>query len=188
LRGGRAVPSLLTPVKTEPTNETSPHLYRFSSSPAPSMRYHTFPSELRSPSTSSFDNERHPPPYSNGVSNVSFPTPSSPSIPYNGGSNGNPLPSSYSDGGGGSYGSDDSGAFNGNQYTGTNRSSSHSFCACRSSHGLGIVYISLAQQLQSTLGALRQYSNHPPNTQCMLYRRIVELNNLMQYVFIILSV
>jgi hypothetical protein len=186
-RGGRAAPSLLSPIKTEPSNETSPHLYRFSPSPAPSVRYHTFQSDLRSPSTSSFDNERHPP-YSNGASNVNFHTTTPSSGPYHGASNGSSVPSSYSDGGGGSYHSDDSSAFNGNlEYTGSanNRSSSHSFCACRTSPGLGVAYISLAHQLQSALGALRQYSNHAPNTQCLLYRRILELNNLMQWVFVI---
>lgn len=179
-------PSLLSPIKTEPTNETSPNLYRFSPSPAPSIRYHTFHSDLRSPSTSSFDNERHPP-FNSGASNANFHTPSSPSVPYHGASNGNSLPSSYSDGGGGSYHSDDSNAFNSNlEYNNaTNRSSSHAFCACRTSPALGITYISLAHQVQSALGALRQYSNHTPNTQCMLYRRILELDSLMQYVFII---
>lgn len=183
-RGGRIVPSLLSPIKTEPSNETSPNLYRFSPSPAPSIRYHTFQSDLRSPSSSSFDNERHPP-YTNGTSNV-FHSPSSPSIPYHGSTNGNAIPSSYSDGGGGSYHSDDSTTFNGNvDYNGTNRSSSHAFCGCRTSPGLGLAYISLAHQLQSAVGTLRQYSNHSQNTQCVLYRRVVELSNLMQYVFII---
>lgn len=179
-RGGRVAPSLLSPIKTEPTNETSPNLYRFSPSPAPSIRYHTFHSDLRSPSTSSFDNERHPP-FNSGASNANFHTPSSPSVPYHGASNGNSLPSSYSDGGGGSYHSDDSNAFNSNlEYNNaTNRSSSHAFCACRTSPALGITYISLAHQVQSALGALRQYSNHTPNTQCMLYRRILELDSLM---------
>ena len=32
------------------------------------------------------------------------------------------------------------------------------------------------------MNSVRQYSQHPPNSQCLLYRRIVELNNLMQYV------
>lgn len=178
------MPSLLSPIKTEPTNETAPNLYRFSPSPAPSIRYHTFQSDLRSPSSSSFDNERHPP-YTNGTSNVNYHSPSSPSMPYHGASNGNSLPSSYSDGGGGSYHSDDSSPFSNLEYNGTNRSSSHAFCGCRTSPGLGLAYISLAHQLQSALGALRQYSNHTPNSQCVLYRRVLELNNLMQYVFII---
>lgn len=183
-RTGRVVPSLLSPIKTEPTNEPSPNLYRFSPSPAPSIRYHTFQSDLRSPSTSSFDNERHPP-YSNGNSNVNFHSPSSPAVPFHGTSNGNSIPSSYSDGGGGSYHSDDSNTFHNNlEYNGSSRPSPHVYCACRTSPGLGLAYISLAHQLQSALGALRQYSNHTPNTQCLLYRRIMELNNLMQYVVI----
>jgi len=180
-RTGRVVPSsLLSPIKTEPANEPSPNLYRFSPSPAPSIRYHTFQSDLRSPSTSSFDNERHPP-YTNGTSNVNFHSPSSPAGPYHGTSNGNSIPSSYSDGGGGSYHSDDSNAFHNNlEYNGSSRPSPHAFCACRTSPGLGLAYISLAHQLQSALGTLRQYSNHTTNTQCLLYRRIMELNSLMQ--------
>jgi hypothetical protein len=47
LRNGvstRGMQSLLSPIKSEPTTDgnTNAHLYRFSPSPAPSMRYHSF--------------------------------------------------------------------------------------------------------------------------------------------------
>ena len=40
----RGMQSLLSPIKSEPTTDgnTNAHLYRFSPSPAPSMRYHSF--------------------------------------------------------------------------------------------------------------------------------------------------
>ncbi|RDB14688.1 hypothetical protein Hypma_016431 [Hypsizygus marmoreus] len=174
----RSVPSLLSPIKTEPTTEPSPHLYRFSPSPAPSVRYHTFQTEVRSPSTSSFDNDI--PQAYGGSSAVPFHSPSSPTVPYHGGgTNAGSVPSSYSDGG--SYtlsGSDDGNGYPADQYP-VNGSPSQNFCPCRTSPGTGVAYISLAQQLQASLNSLRQYSHHPPNTTCLLYRRIVELNNLM---------
>ncbi|KAK0187701.1 hypothetical protein F5146DRAFT_1104630 [Armillaria mellea] len=56
----------------------------------------------------------------------------------------------------------------------------HPYCSCRASPGASHAYMSLSHQLQSTLSALRQYSSHPANTPCLLYRRISELHNLMQ--------
>ena len=40
----RGMQSVLSPIKSEPTTDgnTNAHLYRFSPSPAPSMRYHSF--------------------------------------------------------------------------------------------------------------------------------------------------
>lgn len=171
---GRALPSSLSPIKTEPVAEPSPHLYRFSPSPAPSMRYHSFQTDVRSPSTSSYDNDQQPP---YGSSNY-YPPSSSPSASYHGPQHPGSVPSSYSDAG--SYtlsGSDDGNAYRG-EYPAHGSASSH-MCPCRTSPGTGVAYISLAQQLQTSLNSLRQYSHHPPNTQCLLYRRIVELNNIM---------
>lgn len=182
---GRGVPSLLSPIKTEPVAETSPHLYRFSPSPAPSMRYHTFQADVRSPSASTFDSDQQQT-YS-GTPGIPYHTPSSsPSVSYHGGQNPGSVPSSYSDCG--SYtlsGSDDGNVYGADQYP--SNGSSQNFCPCRTSPGTGVAYISLAQQLQSSLNSLRQYSHHPPNTSCILYRRIVELNNIMQYVFVIFA-
>jgi hypothetical protein len=39
----------------------------------------------------------------------------------------------------------------------------------------------LSHQLQSTLNSLRQYAQHPENSQCQLFRRITELYSLMRY-------
>ncbi|KAG6919220.1 hypothetical protein DXG01_008015 [Tephrocybe rancida] len=177
---GRALPPSLSPIKTEPATEASSHLYRFSASPAPPMRYsNNFQADVRSPSTSSYDNESQYP-ATNGNYHPSSGSPTGYHAPQHSSS----VPSTYSDGG--SYtlsGSDDGNSYHsghGDQY-----SSSHQICACRTSPGTGIAYISLAQQLQTSLSSLRQYYPHPQNTSCILYRRIVELNNLMQYVFVV---
>ncbi|KAF8074025.1 hypothetical protein FPV67DRAFT_1560287 [Lyophyllum atratum] len=170
---GRPLPSSLSPIKTEPATEASPHLYRFSPSPAPSMRYHSFQADVRSPSSSSY-NEQHQP-YS---SSTYHPPSSSPTASYHGPQHHNSVPSSYSDGG--SYtlsGSDDGNPYHG-EYP-THNPPASQMCPCRTSPGTGVAYISLAQQLQTSLNSLRQYSHHPPNTSCLLYRRIVELNNIM---------
>lgn len=147
------------------------------------MRYHTFQTDVRSPTTT-FDSDHQS---YGGTPGIPYHTPSSsPSIPYHGGPNPGSVPSSYSDGG--SYtlsGSDDGNPYNADQYSSSG--SAQNFCPCRTSPGTGVAYISLAQQLQSSLNSLRQYSHHPPNTSCLLYRRIVELNNIMQYVFVAFS-
>jgi hypothetical protein len=57
------------------------------------------------------------------------------------------------------------------------------FCACRSNHAIVHALIPLNHQLQNATTALRQYPHHNHDTQCLLYTRIAELNNLMQYVF-----
>lgn len=177
---GRALVSNLSPIKTEPVTDASPPLYRFSPSPPPSLRYNNFHADVRSPSTPSYENEQHPQ-YTNG-NNYHPPPPNSPTAPYHGPQHPTSVPSSYSDAG--SYtlsGSDDGNAYHGDAYPAHN-SGSHQICPCRNSSGTGIAYISLAQQLQASLSSLRQYSHHPPNTTCILYRRIVQLDNLMQYV------
>ncbi|KAK0487810.1 hypothetical protein IW261DRAFT_1450028 [Armillaria novae-zelandiae] len=78
--------------------------------------------------------------------------------------------SAYEGGGGGEYA---------RGYAG--EEAEHPYCSCRASPGASHAYMSLSHQLQSTLSALRQYSAHPANTPCLLYRRISELHNLMQF-------
>lgn len=177
-RNGRAVPSLLNPIKTEPTPDGSPHLYRFSPSPGPSMRYHTFQTDVRG---STYDEQR-----------LSYNSPNGSSMGYGSPTQSHYHPSqttgsassTYSDGGGGGNyplsANEDSPSY-GDHFS-SNGSTPQGFCPCRTSPATGVAYISLSQQLQTSLNALRQYSHHPPNTQCLLYRRIVELNSLMQCV------
>ncbi|KAF8157922.1 hypothetical protein B0H34DRAFT_435091 [Crassisporium funariophilum] len=180
LRNGRAVPSLLSPIKTEPLAEANnPHLYRFSPSPAPSMRYHTFQADVRSDSSSSFDNDSRP---SYNPANGSAPYhPPSNNAHYSANGNSNPAPSSYSDGGGGGNyplsNSDDGNNSYGDHFSASPQS--HFSCPCRANPALGLAYMQLSQTLQSSLSTLRQYSHHPPNSQCSLFRRIVELNNAL---------
>ncbi|KAG6854286.1 hypothetical protein C0991_008534 [Blastosporella zonata] len=173
----RTLPPSLSPIKTEPTTEPSPNLYRFSASPPPPMRYsNNFHTDVRPPSSASYDNEGSYP-----SNNGNYHPPSGSPTTYHAPHHSSSVPSSYSDGG--SYtlsGSDDGNSYHsgghGDQY------SSSQMCSCRTSPGTSIAYISLAQQLQTSLSSLRQYYPHPPNSSCVLYRRIVELNNIMQYV------
>ncbi|KAF5377968.1 hypothetical protein D9615_006715 [Tricholomella constricta] len=169
---GRTLPSALSPIKTEPVSDTSPSLYRFSPSPgpAPPMRYHTFQTDVRSSSTSSYDHEQ----YQNY-----HPSSCSPTAPYHAPQHASSVTSSYSDSGSYTLSSSDDGSTYHNDSYPSHNSTSHSMCPCRTSPGTGVAYISLAQQLQTSLNSLRQYSHHPPNTSCLLYRRIVDLNHIM---------
>jgi hypothetical protein len=180
------ISSLLTPIKTEAPADSAPHLYRFSPSPAPSMRYHTFQTqgEVRgSPGSATFEND-HRPSYANGSNpNGSYHAPGSSSTPGASYGNGTAGPSSYSDGGN-SYsisGSDDGRAFGDHYSPGghSTGSSGGSYCPCRTNPSTGHVYMTLAQQLQTTLNTVR-YNHSSANASCVLYRRISELHNLIQ--------
>lgn len=179
LRNGRAVPSLLSPIKTEPTPEANAQLYRFSPSPAPSMRYHTFQADVRSDSSSSFDNDPRPG-YNPSNGSGMYPTNTT---HYTTSGTGSTAPSTYSDGGGGvSYplsNSDDGSTSYGDHFSVNNSPQSHFLCPCRSNPALGITYLQLSQTLQQSLNSMRQY-NHPTNSHCALFRRIVELSNALQ--------
>ncbi|KAF8651964.1 hypothetical protein AX16_004607 [Volvariella volvacea WC 439] len=181
-QNSRVMSSLLSPIKTEPTTENSTHLYRFSPSPPPAI-YHTFQADVRGASNSSFDAEHRGQAladnfHANGgaVSYQSSPG-SSPSTTTTYVGNYHHNGSSYSDNGS-SYRTSEDGHFE--RYTHTSPSAP-TYCPCLSSPDAALAYNTLSQQLESTLHNLRQYT-HPPNTDCSLYRRIVELNNLMQYV------
>lgn len=196
LRNGRAI---LSPIKTEPVTEGNPHLYRFSPSPAPSMRYHNnFQTSVRSDSSSSFDNDpRTGVPYSSSYHSSHSTAGNGHYSTQNGTTTNGSAPSSYSDGGGGGGNGGGGGAsayalsgsdegHGSNAYSdhygsvGGNSPQAHFACSCRTTPALGMAYISLSQALQSSLSSLRQYSqHHTPNSQCALFRRIVELNNAL---------
>ena len=182
----RGMQSLLSPIKSEPiTDGGNTHLYRFSPSPAPSMRYHSFQqADVRSSdsqSQSTFDSD----PRSNYASNTNangYHSSNSPTNHYSNGTAANgavaPTAASYSENGSaGAYtvnGSDEGkGTAYGDHYR-------HNSCPCRTNPALGLTYITLSQTLQSSLNTLRQYSHHPSNSQCSLLRRIVDLNNALQ--------
>ncbi|KAH7885479.1 hypothetical protein F5I97DRAFT_1943722 [Phlebopus sp. FC_14] len=167
-----------SPIKVEPITDISqPHLYRFTPSPPASYPFHS-------------DNSASPPyerqnghHYTNGSlppnerSTMPYPSPTSTSLSY-------------------SHHPSDSSSYheNGNVYQmnpcnpekvyGTHFPSdsppSQNFCPCRSNPAVGHAVISLNHQLQNTLSSLRQFAQHPENTQCQLFRRISELNCLMQ--------
>ncbi|PPQ78721.1 hypothetical protein CVT25_010724 [Psilocybe cyanescens] len=188
LRNGRAVHSLLSPIKTEPVPEANSHLYRFSQSPAPSMRYHTFQADVRGDASPSFETDPRSANGYNGGTNGNGAAYHGNNGQYpNGNGNAGSAPSSYSEngGGGGAAGyplssSDDGNNAYGDQYSVNSSSPQGNFaCPCRSNPALGITYVQLSQTLSNSLGSLRQYAHHPANTQCALFRRIVELNNAL---------
>lgn len=175
------ISSMLTPIKTEsPAESMQGHLYRFSPSPGPqSVRYHTFQAGGRSPSSSSFEGDTRQSfsASSSGSTSMAY----QPST-YTGHATGGESP--YSDtrscqdhhgNGGQSYPLIDS-----RTYAQGYASSSDPHCPCRTNPATGHAYISLSQQLQSTINSVRQYSNHPPDSRCLLYRRILELHNQLQ--------
>ncbi|KDQ25639.1 hypothetical protein PLEOSDRAFT_1106556 [Pleurotus ostreatus PC15] len=172
------ISSMLTPIKTEsPAESMQAHLYRFSPSPGPqSVRYHTFQAGGRSPSSSSFEGDTRQSFSASSSGSTSMPYQPS---PYIGHATGGESP--YSDtrscqdhhgNGGQSYPLIDS-----RTYAQGYASSSDPHCPCRTNPATGHAYISLSQQLQSTINSVRQYSNHPPDSRCLLYRRILELHN-----------
>lgn len=173
------ISSMLTPIKTEsPAENMQAHLYRFSPSPGPqSVRYNTFQTGGRSPSASSFEGDPRQS-FSASSSSTSMAYQSS---TYTGHATGGDSP--YSDtrschdhrNGSQSYPLIDNGT-----YTQGYASSSDPHCPCRTNPATGHAYISLSQQLQSTINSVRQYSNHPPDSRCLLYRRILELHNQLQ--------
>ncbi|KAH9480677.1 hypothetical protein JR316_0007277 [Psilocybe cubensis] len=188
LRNGRAVHSLLSPIKTEPVAETNSHLYRFSPSPAPSMRYHTFQADVRGDASPSFETDpRSANNYNNGGTNGNGTTYHGSNGQYsNGNGNTGSAPSSYTENGGGGTtqyplsNSDDGNNGYSDQYSVNNSPPQGNFaCSCRSNPAVNITYVQLSQTLSSSLGSLRQYAHHPSNTQCTLFRRIVELNNTL---------
>ena len=179
LRNGRAG---LNPIKTEPTQEANSQLYRFSPSPAPSMRYHTFQADVRSDSSSSFDNDPRPG-YNPTNGSGMYPTNAT---HYTSGT-GSTAPSTYSDGGGGvTYplsNSDDGNSYGDHFSVNSSSPQSHFLCACRSNPALGITYLQLSQTVHQSLNSMRQY-NHSSNSHCVLFRRVLELSNTLQYVFL----
>ncbi|KAJ7578153.1 hypothetical protein C8J56DRAFT_1112019 [Mycena floridula] len=179
-RGNAVLSTLLSPIKTEAPSEPAPQLYRFSPSPAPSMRYHTFQTEVRGSPGSQFENEQrpsYPVPNSNGSYH---PAPSATSGSYNNGPGS--APSSYSDAGTNNYslsGSDDGRSYS--EHYSPSSPATALQCSCRTNAANGHAYSSLQQQLSSTMNSVRQYSHHPSGANCLLYRRMVELHNLLQY-------
>ncbi|KAJ8518442.1 hypothetical protein ONZ45_g4490 [Pleurotus djamor] len=188
---GGVMSSLLTPIKTE-ANAESMHaqLYRFTPSPGPSgVRYSAFHGEPRSPSTSSFEGDQRHPLHHHASSN-------SPPMPFHPSTSAPPM--SYvghpNSGGESPYSDTRNGhaTINGSQnyqmvdnrtYTQPQTgytSSNDPMCPCRTNPATTNTYILLSQQVQSTLSAVRQYNNHPPDSRCLLYRRILELHNQLQ--------
>jgi len=164
----------MSPIKTEPIPETSPSLYRFSTSPglaSGSMRYHlSYPGELGESSgspTSPYEVQRN---FSSTQAYGSHPT-----ATYH----------THSTSGASSYSTDTNGSYGGNhgygsatpndQYQSSPRQPV--YCPCRTNPATGVVYLALSQQLQNSLPPLRQYSHH---VQCQLFRQVIELNDMMQ--------
>jgi hypothetical protein len=168
----------ITSIKTEPRcDNTHSHLYGFSS-PAPSsaLRYNNFQSGVPSPPIFPYDNDRHTS-YDSGSprggSTMAYTSSATaPAISYH-----HQHPDSSS-----TY-SNSSGGYDQNDFD-EDRAYSHrfaatSFCTCRTNPGAAHALISLTHQLQNATNSLRQYAQHTPDSPCLLYRRIAELNHLM---------
>lgn len=168
---------LPSPIKAEPIPETSSGLYRFSASPglaSGSMRYHqSFTGELEASNgspTSPYEDQRN----------------FSPSQTY--GSHPSTIYHAHSTSGTSSYSIDTNGSYGNNHGYGSAtpndqyHSSPHQrvYCPCRTSPATGVAYLALSQHLQNSLSSLRQYSHH---SQCQLFRKIIELNDIVQWVF-----
>ena len=194
--GGRA---LLSPIKTEPLTEANAHLYRFSASPAPSMRYHTFQADVRSDSASSFEEggagARYGPAGGSQGGGMPYSGPPPPNgasanggggYANGGGGASGPAPSSYSDGGGGGGGypgSDDGHAYGEHYSAGGGSPPLHYSCSCRAAPPLGGTYMNLAQAVSAAINVLRQFGpHHQGGAQCAVFRRVLELHSAPQYV------
>jgi hypothetical protein len=178
---------VLSPIKTEPSTEApNPNLYRFSPSPGPTPRYQPFDAR-RTSSNSSFESNGPQGRQPNGQSNhppYNSPTTSIP-LPYSSSSTSNQYPShsngsNYSDSGSNGYGPLTNSDEGYNDQFSPNASTPQGYCPCRSSSSTAVAYMSLCQHLQNSLTSLRQFSHHPPNTSCLLYRRVSELNELIR--------
>ncbi|KAN0074659.1 hypothetical protein V8E55_011708 [Tylopilus felleus] len=168
------------PIKIEPIPDISqPHLYRFT--PSPPASYPAFHSDNSASPPYERQNGHH---YnsgnitSNGRSSMPYPSPTStnglsyshhPSDPPSYHENGNVYQMNPCE----------PDKVYGNHFP-SDSPPSPPFCACRTNPGAEHALVSLGQQLQSTLASLRQYSPHPENSQCQLFRRINELATLMQ--------
>jgi len=142
------------------------------------LRYNNFQSEVPSPPSSiiPFDNPRRGSYDASTRSAISYSS-SSTAIYHQQQNQQHDNASSYSGGSGGYDHSDFSEDFQ-HRY-GPASPPIQSFCACRSNPGTAPALIALNRQLQNSTSLLRQYANHTPDSHCMLYRRIAELNNLM---------
>lgn len=160
------------PIKIEPVTDISqPHLYRFT--PSPPASYSAFHSDNSSSPPFERQNGHH---YSN-----SLPT-NGRSMPYSSPTSNQNMTYNH-------HHTDSSFQENGHVYpmnsaeqTLGNHFTDSSFCSCRTNPATGHALISLSHQVQSTLNSLRQYAQHPENTQCQLFRRIIELHDLMRCV------
>ncbi|KAH7919007.1 hypothetical protein BV22DRAFT_1185458 [Leucogyrophana mollusca] len=170
-----------TPIKAEPVADiTQSHLYRFS--PSPPTAYHAFQSDNSSSPT--FERQ-HSHQYSNGSINsngrsaITYASPTAPlsnhAAPFN---HHHSNSSAYREDGGvySMNGCDDKTYA---PHLASGSPPAQDYCACRTNPAAAHALISLSHQLQNTLSSLRQYTQHPDNTQCRIYRRIVQLNDLM---------
>ncbi|KAK1216923.1 hypothetical protein PQX77_020435 [Marasmius sp. AFHP31] len=188
-RSSGVLSTLLSPIKTENVSDPSSQLYRFSPSPAPSMRYHTFQPDVRSSPVESSGGQRSPP-YRSPNSAGSYQSSAPPTSSSYAGTSGHPASassSSYSDGGSSTgahtyplSGSDDGRPYSDHYSARDSPTHSNSYCVCRTNSAIGHSFLTLSQQVQSTLHTVRQYSNHAANSRCVIYRHIEDLNTLLQ--------
>ncbi|KZP07509.1 hypothetical protein FIBSPDRAFT_762805 [Athelia psychrophila] len=171
----------LPSIKTEAHGLDGSRLYSFNlTSPSSALRYNNYLSEEPSPPLSAYDHDRRPS-YPSEIPRSSatqpYPSPSvAPSSSYH--SHRQNTGSNYSGGSGGydhEYEDD-------NGYSQRYSPPTHTYCNCRTNPAAVHSLTALQQQLQSTTAALRQFAPHAPDSQCLLYQRITQLNSLIHQV------
>jgi hypothetical protein len=169
---------MLTPIKTEASSEIVHPLYRFSPSPPPATRYQNFQGDGRhqQPNFEPGHRQSYSDPPSSAASSISYHSSSStPAMIYS-----NPTNNTHDTYDGNGYpvnGCEGEGMYT--EHYSPSSSPPQDFCPCRTNPAYGPAFMALSQQLQGTLDALRQYNHHPSTSQCLIFRRIAELNNLM---------
>ncbi|KAF9240259.1 hypothetical protein BU15DRAFT_87727 [Melanogaster broomeanus] len=167
------------PIKVEPITEISqPHLYRFT--PSPPASYPGFHSDNSASPPYERQNGHH---YnngnitSNGRSTMTYPSPTSNNgLSYT--HHQSDSPSYHENGNVYQINTCDPDKVYGTHFP-SDSPPSQTFCACRTSPAAEHALVSLGQHLQNTLASLRQYTQHPENSHCQLFRRITDLNTLM---------
>ncbi|KAF7985960.1 hypothetical protein HWV62_43914 [Athelia sp. TMB] len=182
--GDHSHPDRLPSIKTE-THLDSSRLYSFNlSSPASAVRYNAYQSGDPSPPLSAYEQDRRHQ-YETEIHRSSgsqaYPSPlGNPGSAYQ--EHRHTSGSNYSGGSGGydqEYDDD-------HTYQQRHSPTTQTYCNCRSNPGAVHSLAALTHQLQNTTSTLRQFAPHAPDSQCLLYKRITELNNLIQLASIVL--
>ncbi|TFK52385.1 hypothetical protein OE88DRAFT_1657625 [Heliocybe sulcata] len=163
-------------VKAEPVESHSgssqPHLYRLSPSPGPSSPVCLHPLQPQLASPLSYEGDHVPASYTERYREDSSYHMQSGAMPYGD----RDLHGGLSDVNG-HYPMSQAG--NIRSSLGDHYPVTEPFCSCLTDPAAAHSYIGFSQHLQKTLDYIQQFPHHRAGTQCVLYRRMAELNNIM---------